>query len=332
MTKQNRIALGMLAACSIGVGACLDPQVSDDVVLSGLILPAGSDVPSAHDDPVLEQQIADNDGVDGTVPLLSAFADGLPVRYWDLGSSPSFGAPLFALVRIDENDEPIFLAHNTIVDAIPGDSGYSPYWTLYLLEVTDLYDGELITSFAAVEEAQQLGLVLAPRQPTIAINCPAVATDVRLEVGDGEDPLPPSNLFYWQGKTVRNYDLGLMPIPDSNTEPEPEVLVISREGKEPLSEPLRQVDITNDGDIVDTNNVFEREPSDARYSPLTRRVNVTVPDDGFPLIDITQNQEASGVKQFSDLFAPEPRPGRVVSFEKTEDLRNLPQQSAPGGL
>lgn len=330
MTFSKRFTLSLLALGSLG--ACLDPQVSDDVVLNRLVLPAGTAVPSAHDNPEIAQQIADNDGVDGVEPLLNGFANGTAIRYWDFGDSPTYGAPLFALANRNAAGElELVTTHPPIVDAIPGDSGYSPYWTVFILEVTDLYNGELITSFGAVEEAQSLGLVLAPTQPTFAINCPAVADDVALDVGGGEDPFAPPLRFYWQGKTVLYYDFGPMPIPDGN-EQVADVLILSREGKEPISEPLRQIDITNDGDIFDTNNVFEFARDDAAYTPLTRRIDVTVPDDSFPLIDTTEAEDASGIQSYSDLFAPAPVPGRVVAFETTDEVRNLPQQSTVGAL
>ena len=330
MTFSKRFTLSLLVLGSLG--ACLEPQVSDDVVLKGLVLPAGTAVPSAHDNPEIAQQIADNDSVDGLEPLLNGFANGNPTRYWDFGTSPTFGAPLFALVnRNDAGELELVTAHPPIVDAIPGDSGYSPYWTVFLLEVTDLYNGELITSFGAVEEAQRLGLVLAPTQPTFAINCPVVASDVTLEVGGGEVPLAPPSTLYWQGKTVRYYEFGPMPIPDGD-EQAADVLILSREGKEPMSEPIRQIDITNDGDIFDTNNVFEFARNEGVYTPLTRRIDVTVPNDGFPLIDTSLDEGASGIQSYSDLFAPQPVPGRVIAFETTDEVRNLPQQSTVGAL
>tara|TARA_R110002096_G_scaffold171490_4_gene344455 strand:- start:72868 stop:73866 length:999 start_codon:yes stop_codon:yes gene_type:complete len=330
-TFSTPITLSLLAIGALGTSACLDPQVSDDIIRDGLILPAGTEVPSGHDADT-DRQIADNDGIDGIAPLLSGFAGGAPTNYWDFGISPSYGAPLFALAKRNDDGALEMLSHNPIFDAIPGDSGYSPYWTVLLLEVTNLYNGELITSFAAVEEAQRRGLVLAPSEPTFAANCPVVSKDASIAVGEGLDPLPPLSLAYWQGKTVFYYDFGQMPIPDADSVPEANVLVISREGKEPISEPLRLVDITNDGDIADTNNVFEQARADDGYSPLTRRVDVTVPDDGFPLVDTTQDQQMSGLQTYSDLFTPQPVPGRVVAFDRTDELRNLPQQSEVGGL
>lgn len=330
---SKRLPLCLLALLVPSLGACLDPQVGDELGPRGFVLPAGTEVPSAHDDPYINQRIADNDGVDGVVPRLSAFANGAPTHYWDFGKSPSFAAPLFALVERNAEGELELLPHKTIVDAIPGDPGYSPYWSVLHLEVTDLYNGELITSFAAVEEAQERGLLLAPTLPTFAVNCPAVATGVTLDVGLGPDEsLPPPSEFFWQGKTVRYYDLGTMPITDGTIALESAVLVVSREGKEPLSEPLRRVDMTNDGDAFDTNNVFEMARDDENYSPLTRQIDIVLPDDGFPLLDTTADQTESGLKTFSDIFDPEPLPGRLVAFDRTEELRNLPQQSEEGGL
>lgn len=333
MTRtRDHVTLSLLPLLALFAGACLDPQVSDEVPTKGLVLPAGTAVPSAHDDPEVEAQIASNDGVSGTVPLLSAFADGAPVRYWDFGATPDFIAPVFILADRNANGDLVRLPHNTIIDAIPGDPGYSPYWAVLFLEVTDAYNGELITSFRAIEEAQALGLVYPPLLPTFAVNCPAVASDVAVEVGGGNEALSPPTEFFWKGKTVKSYDFGPMPIADASLAAESSIFVLSREGQAPLSEPLRGVDITGDGDTTDTNNVFSAAKTSENYTPLCRRVNVTVPPLSVPLIDTSGDQLTSAIQDATDLFNPGPVPGNVIAFESTEILGNCPQQSTEGGL
>jgi hypothetical protein len=286
----------------------------------------------AQEDPAIEQQIADNDGVDGVVPRFSAFAKGQRVHYWDFGPTPDFAAPLYLLVRRNAQGEVVILPHNTIVDTIPGDAGYSPYWSLLFVEVTDAYDGELITSFAAIEEAQALGLVKSAELTGLAVNCPTVASDVALEVGGGQEPLAPPSRSYWQGKTVRYYDLGFTPITDGVKASIASMYQLSREGQAPLSEPLRGVDVTGDGDALDSNNVFASAKSDEDYTPLCRQVNVTVPSVGPVLIDTSGDELVSDITSATDLFNPDPVPGTVISFEQTERLGNCPQQAVEGGL
>src|SRR5512143_1283897 len=77
--------------------SCLGPQVSDTVSRPELILPAGSTVPSIYDTDD-GRLIAAHQGVSGTVPLLSGFAGGKPVRFWDFGAAPDHVAPLYRLV------------------------------------------------------------------------------------------------------------------------------------------------------------------------------------------------------------------------------------------
>ncbi len=317
----------LLALCS-----CLDPLVDDEVASANLVLPAGTIVPSAHDDPIVEQQIAENDGVPTLIPRIRAFAQGAPVHYWDFGPSPDFAAPIFLVAKRNGQGNFERLPHPTIVDTIPGDPGYSPYWAVLFLEVTDTYDGELITSFAAIEEAQALGLIKAPSPAPFAVNCPTVAADVLLEVGGGQPPMPPESLFFWNGKTVRYYDLGVMPITGGTIAAESSMYVLSREGQSPMSEPLRGVDITDDGDVLDTNNVFSVAKTDDDYTPLCRRVNVTVPAEGLSLIDTTQNDTQSSIQDATSLFNPGPVVGTVIAFEETDFLGNCPQQSQEGGL
>ncbi len=324
---RTTFVFSSLALCS-----CLDPLVDDEIAALGMVLPAGTMVPSAHDDPIVEQQITENDGVPTLIPRIKAFAQGAPVHYWDFGPSPEFAAPIFLVAKRNEQGDFERLPHPTIVDTIPGDPGYSPYWAVLFLEVTDAYDGELITSFAAVEEAQALGLIKAPTPAPFAVNCPTVAADTLLEVGGGQPPMPPESLFFWNGTTVRYYDLGIMAITGGTNAAESSMYVISREGQEPLSEPLRGVDITGDGDTLDTNNVFTVSKTEDDYTPLCRRVNVTVPSEGLSLIDTTQSDTQSSIQHASLLFNPGPVPATVIAFEDTEFLGNCPQQSQEGGL
>lgn len=324
---MRRPATASLVAACVGLAGCLGPLVDDDVPPLGLILPAGTQVESAHDDPEVDRQIADNDGVDGVVALRSAFANGQPVRYWSFGTVPAIAAPIFVLVRPDGNGEMQMLPHNTIVDTIPGDSGYSPYWAVWTVEVTEHYNDEILPSVAAIQEAQQLGLVKAPVRQEFAVNCPGVATDVTLDVGTGT-PMAPTKRFYWKGKTVRYYDFGPMPLDSGVLVPEQPIYVLRREGSEPLSEPRRGVDITGDGDIADTNDLFSYAADHVDATPLCRTVQVAVPAT-YGSIDTSGDENVADFMAATDLFNPDPVPGNVVAYEVTDELWNCPQQVAP---
>ena len=335
MNHLSRIQHVFCAALfAASASACLDPLVSDEIVDPGLILPAGTEVPSAHASPDVEAQLIANDGVETLVPRLSGFAEGVRVHYWDFGVTPDFAAPIFIVMERDGAGELQRVAnHPTIIDSIPGQIGYSPYWSVLFLEVEEAYNGELITSFPAVEEAQRLGLVKAPIVTELAINCPIVAEGVAIEVGGGAEPIPGKLDFYWRGMVVSGYDMGFMPVDGGTTVPASPMYVLSREGGEPLSEPERRVDITGDGDIYDSNNIFPHLHADAAYSPLCQRVEVTVPSDiAQNLIDDTLDETLSDLSRATDLFNPGPVAGTVVAFDETEQLINCPQQLMEGSL
>ncbi len=335
MSRQSTSRCACSAALlAMLTSACLDPLVSDDVADQGLVLPAGTEVPSAHDNAEIEAQLAANDGVPSLIPRLSAFAEGQRVHFWDFGPTPKFAAPLFMMVEPDGQGGLQRIAHNTIIDSIPGQAGYSPFWSILRLETTDQYNGELITSFAAVEEAQRLGLIKAPVLAEFAVNCPIVASDVLIEVGGGSDPIGGPSYFYWRGMQVEGFELG------TTTYVDPEgielrrssLYVLSREGQEPLSEPERGVDFTDDGDAQDTNNIFSSNRGSDAYSPLCQRVEVTVPIDTMLLIDNTLDETSSGLNAASDLFNPGPVVGTVVAFDETGQYINCPQQMMEGSL
>jgi hypothetical protein len=325
---MRRGVVRLAPAAALVLAGCLDPLVSDEPGLPGLVLPAGSEVPSAHDDPNIEGLIEDGDGVADLVPLIHGFAAGQPVVYWDFGPAPDVAAPLFMLVR-DDGGEMVQVDHPTIIDEIPGDPAYSPFWAVLTVKVTDLYDGELLTSFGAVQEAEQLGLVEAPQLQSFAVNCPAVARDVSLEVDEGAEPVPPTSHFFWRGMTVDYYDFGPFAVEPGERPVDSPRYLLRREGGEPLNEIVRGVDITGDGDRNDTNDVFSARAGEERFSPLCRTVSVAVAA-ATASIDSSGDETMAAISRATDLFDPDAVAGTVVAFTETEDLRNCPQQREPG--
>jgi hypothetical protein len=308
---------------------CLGPLVDDVPGIRDELLPAGSVVPSVADDPVMLAQLAANDGVDGIVPLRNAFSAGAPVHVWDFGAAPSFAAPLYVLVARASDGTLAPIAHSTIADAIPGDPGYSPFWVLLFVEVTDQYAGEILPSSAAIDQAIERGLVRAPVLQALAVNCPAVAPDIQVAVGDGMT-LPPDAQLNYRGRSVPYFDLGPMPLVDRSSVPEQRRYRLRREGQEPLSEVARNVDLTGDGDLDDTNDLFGEPPGLPISSPLVRTVDVVVPTT-VSSIDDTQDDTMAELSDATQLFTPAPT-SVVVGYQITDDVRNLAGQRRRGGL
>lgn len=314
-------------ACAWCAAACLGPQVDDTLAPSGAILPPGTEVPTVYEDSALAERIALADGVDGVIPLLSGFAGGQPVEYWDFGPAPEVSAPLFYLMD-PATGAPI--DHPGIVATLPGDAGYSPYWSVFMVPITDAYQGEVIPSLAALEEAQRLGLVGAPEATGRFGNCPVVALDVALELSDGST-LPPSGWGFVEGRRVAWYNLVallggemLEHEPDGVTVPAADLYRLRREGGEPLSEPVRLVDMTGDGDIRDSNDILAPSGREVQRRVV---VSVVVPA-ATSSIDDAGDQTVAQFQDASDLFdivdgERVPRTGNVVAFQVTEGSRNL---------
>jgi len=135
------VAFAMLAGC-------LGPQVSDDLAASGDIVPAGSAIPAIDGDDA--ETIALHDNVDSVVPRLTGFAGGIQIHTWDFGPAPSFAAPIYMLMRDPGNGPHVRIDHPPIIGTIPGEAGYSPFWSVFEVQVTAAYAGELLTSSSAL--------------------------------------------------------------------------------------------------------------------------------------------------------------------------------------
>jgi len=307
-----RITVPLLTVVlTVVLGACIDPLVDDRVERPGLILPADALVPDLLDaDPSWRVILAANDGLHDattTVHFRTAFAEGQPVIYWDFGPASPTPIPLYLLVRA--SDTPEFetprgdfspTGHMPIFDSIPGDKGYSPWWTVVLLPVTEEYDGELLTSFAAVEEALRKGLVSAPITIAAAINCPVVLPEALLELPDRTLSAPKT--AYYKGTVVHYFDFDTVGInPNSGQVAAPAAYELRREGSEPISEIIRSVDFTGNGDLADTNDLFEAAPGSRGYTGLVRPVDTIISSDLYTL-DVTQSVGETDLKAAADLF------------------------------
>ncbi len=306
-------AVGVVAAAG-----CMGPLVPDTQAPSGQLLPAGATVPSGDDDPLIAAQIRMHEFVSGTVPLYSVFGGGMELQGWDLGPVPDHTSPMFELFGLDGMP----IQHPEIVDFIPGDPSYSPYWSVWRVDVTPKYAGEQITSVVALDEALRLGLVEAPVAQDEGVNFPIVTGDIRLMTLSGT-PADSDERFYYHGVSLTYFALGDVPLAtDKVTVQAGKRYVLAREGADPLSEVLRHVDMDGDGDTDDTNDILSGVTAGDQTGPAYRTVSVQVVPSVMS-IDSSQNQGVAQLKTETQLFDPMPVVGTVVSFDTTDEIRDF---------
>ena len=287
--------------------------------------------PSVYDDVALAAQIADNDGLDGVAPRFQAWVNGREVYYWILDTVSPTAMPVYRLCRPEGDDDCAPIDHPPIVDALPGDPGYSPFGQVHWVHLPEGWDGQL-TSVAEVNEA-----ALTPPTPSsFLMHCPIAALDVGIDVGEGV-VLDPDTPIYVRGMEARCFNFSatrenraLLP---SGELFERHVYMLTREDETlPLAEGPRMMDLNGDGDQLDSNNIFGSGLEDIDYTPLWKLVQVTVPA-GLASIDTTP-----AYTQATDMFDIAPdytitaRRTEIVDYEITTTLLNCPLQSAPGQL
>lgn len=152
---MTRTATNLVLALAVAATGCLDELADDEPGFSDRLIPPGADIPPIEDDALLVAQIRSNDGlrapgalisIDGdpevrdTVPLRSAFAGSMPVNYYDFGVAPNDVAAALYVFIDESNPTELVVDHPFLVDAIPGDPGYSPFFSVYLVPVTTSCD------------------------------------------------------------------------------------------------------------------------------------------------------------------------------------------------
>ena len=110
----------------------------------------------------------------GTTDTTLGWYKGQEVQYFDFGAAPDFTAPIYAFATgMDANGNPQLVAgqHN-IIDDLPGNPDYSPFWDVNLVIVPAGYQANSITSVAQIPESGFQVL-----HPGKVVNCPVVRTD-----------------------------------------------------------------------------------------------------------------------------------------------------------
>lgn len=313
----------LIAFVQIG---CLGPLVEDDPQVSVHILPPGSEVPGIDENEELLAQVRINDGLDdgkleeadGVVPRIAGWANGVEISYWSFGSTSRVGAMAYVLVE-DASHAFVPIDHPWLLDSIPGDPVYGPIRRIQHVVVTDEYDGELLTTVRALEDAIELGLVEEPVPAGTWVNAPIVAPGTRLDVGEAVAPAEPLEA-YANGYRVPMFQFG------------------GERGVQPLRSgqpPVGQAATVRESGSVQ----FEKEPvfqwgvpaevpiEAHNYTPLATIVEVQLAEGVIAaeqvhgdadLFTRSSNGQISGVSAL------------VESFVVTETIRNWPMQFTEG--
>jgi len=286
--------VGLLCLACLG---CLEAP-EEEVPLEDLLGAPGTRI---EDAPLLETAGLPN--VDPSqfatsLAYLRGYADGEAVRYWNIdGANARFIAPLYQVQ--DERGEPV---GRPIIDAVPGDSGYSPWWRVHIVRTTDAYAGEVPQSREAIDAAVKAGLLLEPQATSKIVNCPMVWLS-QFTQSPGSPTIEATTVWY------RGYQAHWLVFPGEflveptrRTMPIFPVYLLQRidEGA-PLYEFATGVDIDGDAVLDNSNNIFASGLGGARYSPLWEAHIVRVSAD-YPSIDTSSTADLSALRSELDLF------------------------------
>jgi hypothetical protein len=317
-------------ACSALATACLGAGEVERAGYSPNLRPEHAAIEPVEADERMRKRIDSKDNVDGMqVPLRSAFADGHDIRYFDFGALDAMAAPkpLWRFRRRGVDGTPEDFGHLDLVDSAPGDTGYSPLRALYQVIVTPAYAGERITSFDALEDALEIGLVEEPVALGSYAACPILLADTALEANEGAPPPLATRQLYYRGHVascvgvVNEAGDGTLAFDERGMVPSASAYALRRQNENrALDETLWQADLNQDGDTRDSNLVLALRPGAVAY----RMYDVTVP----PVYTFGASRAESDLfeRQMLGLHALD---GRVIAYADSGTQRLLIAWSDP---
>ncbi len=344
-TVLHRIAKEVLASVAVRMmtvapwaalflcSACLDPVEDNEVGLERVF---GD--PSV--DPMSPPHVEDNDALASRVatfpdrtPYLFGYASGRRLRYWRVGGPVTDVIVPFYIVQERDGTR-----QRPIIDVLPGDTGYGPWWREVIIRTTEQYAGERIWSRAAIDAGQRLGLLEAPEPNTTVVTAPVVRRTVRVQVDETGRTVGTSWIWYRNQRVdwVR-FESDIDVPEDVQRMPKAPVYIFQRINQaHRLYEFRVDVDLNDDGQLTESNNVFEADIGEPNYTPLWSPVLVRTVGDydsfdgpaGPSAVELTNKAEfisATDGTVISDRIIGPPTPNTSV-------LDNCPIQRTPGSL
>lgn len=317
--KQRFIGwvLGLFGLCG-----CLTTPAADDLY-SSYVLPADAEVPDLEADEAAAKKLALNASLGSFIPLRTGYFMDREVKYWDFGELTSTNLKPMYLFRyydetgksVDQGAEPD--AHPKLIDAIPGDSAYTPLRQIYAVDLNlSTYRGEQITSIRALEDAVDMGLVEPPVPSEFFANCLVVPSTIQMQTTDDGQTIGPE-IAYYKGKKVRQFcvgdlftKIGAIMLTDNKFKPGNAYTIRRRSDVKVVDETLLDTDLNDDGDLLDTNTIFNDDVGTKTYSGIWSSFEV----------EVDRNWKLGDAKQESDLFV---RDGdRLTAKENVLDFRD----------
>lgn len=183
--------------------------------------------------------------------------DGTSVRYYNFDVQSDVPIPIFVFFKADGT---AVSGQNNIIDAIPGDAGYSDFWLVNKVTVPDNYVANSITSRSEILSS---GYKVTPT--TNIVNCPVVPAGSTANRSKTANTASKITLGWYKGKQVSYFDF------------QEASLTVNANGKVPIA-PIRVM--FNDNTVgassgfktetgtSQTHNVISVAPSQGGYSPL----------------------------------------------------------------
>lgn len=257
------VIVGLAVSFASALGGCLSPLTDDTPGYSEFIKTTADAIPLITEAPALASQVDANDQRAGELIALQAgWVAGRAINYWDFGTTPEFAIPVWLFRECDAAGEPIAAipGHPNVIDAVPGDVGYTSLWKMVIVCVTGKRSNEVFPSFRALSDGVEIGLLREPRDTGVWATCPVFLPSMRLEVGSGNDPVAPE-FGYYQGIETHYYHPGGM---------ERGVFALDENGLPRFGHAF--VGQLESGASCDP--VFEHARDSASYSPAVKVVNV----------------------------------------------------------
>jgi hypothetical protein len=258
-TRRHVLRTSVLGAAGLAAAAFIGCDDDDD----------------DDEDPKLTTPDVADLGVAQEFPLVSGWARGDAVQYYDFGMNSPLNAatnavgpaPIWVFITgMDDAGDPLFLeGQHNVIDVVPGDAAYSDLWEVNLVVVDEDYEADSLRSADAVADAG-----FETIKPGLFVNCPVVPAGSTLEAGEAltQGGIRDQQVFY----------------PDFG--PNPPVAI-------PIWAFITGMDDAGNPLFVEgQNNVIDSLPGDAGYSAFWRINLVTVPA-GYEANSITSASQVA---------------------------------------